>query len=61
MKCPLQKIVLGKDNEGNEITVFGDCIEKDCAWWFGRHECCSLPAIANCLEELRFKEATNER
>jgi hypothetical protein len=27
------------------------CKKKRCAWWFGAQECCSLPAIANLLEE----------
>ena len=25
------------------------CVKKECAWWFGAHECCSVPALGNIL------------
>ena len=54
MKCPMQKIAVGKDGEGDNLTDFRDCLKEECAWWFGSHGCCSIPALVNSLEELRF-------
>jgi len=33
MKCPLQKITIGKDRDCVDVPYFGNCIEDDCHWW----------------------------
>jgi len=51
MKCPLLRqaliISIGKD-----VEALDDCLEEECAWWYGELGCCSMFMIAKKLNTL---------
>jgi hypothetical protein len=53
--CPLKK---QPGNSADAPNCNCLCDEDKCAWWFGAQECCSIPAIANCLLK---PEVSNEQ
>jgi hypothetical protein len=46
--CPLRKDKSTFDSS----TVFQDCYEDRCAWWFKEEKRCSVPQIAREIERL---------
>ena len=56
MNCPMQTkktnhYCSSHPNPTHQTIDFFDCVQKECAWWFGAQECCALVAIANSLHK----------
>jgi hypothetical protein len=51
--CPFKLIAYALSKPQPGLT--NECDEKDCALWFGACECCSLPAIANMIDNIAPK------
>lgn len=48
--CPLKFASVTQEGFFAQHGV--ECDKERCAWWFGAHECCSIPAIGNLLSKL---------
>ena len=52
MKCPLLKSRYNVQDEVKqwiEKAEFQECIDKECSWWNGEKNMCSLKAISKVL------------